>query len=140
MDDDDRPVEGVKELIAAAEQELIEGLRANDVPFEKIGYDWYDQSLELYGVPPDYRLTDEAHACIADCGFVKVFVNHTDFWETHYNFRPLANRYGWRSCSPHRRKDGTDEWWLEEEPREVFPCPYKVFPKTTPNYPDEPCG
>ena len=113
-DDEGGETPGIAEDAKVAHEELLCLLKAADIPFDRIGYDWYDRSLELYDVPPDYRLDDTAHAAIASCDFAKVFVNHTDKWETHYNFRPLAKRYGWRIR--HKHKSGLDKTQLEEWP------------------------
>lgn len=63
------------------------------VPFDNIGWDWYDNSLEINKVESDYRLSDEAYKFIFDSGFSICFVNHKDGCETHYS---AGKRRGWR--------------------------------------------
>jgi hypothetical protein len=74
--------------------------------FDSIGHDDYDQSLEIYGVPENVRLDEEAQRLIRDAGFGQVWVNHGPRiaggfdggrWETHYRFgdKELPVR-GWR--------------------------------------------
>lgn len=82
--------------------EIEEILRSVDVPFEKTGFDWYDNSIELYGVDNDYRLSDTAHKAVFDMGFAKVYVNHKDYWETHYY---ASSKEGWRVSYPHKRPE-----------------------------------
>ena len=48
-------------------------------------YDDYDESLELYGIAPDVRLTDEDITACKNAGFSIVWLNHTDNWETMYS-------------------------------------------------------
>ena len=54
--------------------------------WDKLGYDDYDSSLEIYGVENDIRLNTELQELFLKHGFMKVYVNHKDGWETHYNF------------------------------------------------------
>jgi hypothetical protein len=64
-----------------------------------IGGDWYDGSLELHKVPNDARLNEAVQRVIFDAGFVKVYVNHLDGWETHYSWNhsePFKPSRGWR--------------------------------------------
>lgn len=52
----------------------------------KLTFDDYDGSFEVYGVPPECRLSPEAVAyAFAECGFTQCWLNHTDGWETHYH-------------------------------------------------------
>jgi len=70
--------------------------------FEDIGWDDYDCSLELYKCSPDLRLSLEAFQFIQSAGFSKIYVNHTDGWETHYNPHSDVSK-PWRRK---RREDG----------------------------------
>lgn len=93
-------------------------LKDKGVQFTETSYDSYDNSMELYGVPPDYRLTPEVvDFILKDEGFGIAFVNHTDGWETHYTHK-YPN--GWRVSHPHKRRDlglGEDSAiWVEERP------------------------
>lgn len=91
-------------------------LRNLDVPFERIGWDAYDFSLEVHGVPPEYRLTAEARKALAAEDFSTVYVNHTDKWETHYNLSDVS-RDGWRVSYPHKRdpaRNGEGGIWVEK--------------------------
>jgi hypothetical protein len=61
--------------------------------WKSIGTDYYDNSIEIYGVGPDVRLSQAAvDWLIQGCGFSKIYVNHTDGWETHYG----KSEVGWR--------------------------------------------
>lgn len=52
--------------------------------FETIGGDYYDTSIEFYGVPPEARLSEAAQRFIWKAGFIRCWLNHTDGWETYY--------------------------------------------------------
>ncbi len=102
----------------------VENLLDNiGVPYEEIGWDAYDNSLEIREVPPDYRLSKEALKIILGAGFLKIYVNHTDKWETHYPS-------GWRVSYPHKRRVDTVGIWVEEVvttwPKEWFETGYVI--------------
>ncbi len=113
-----------------AESELEEKLDEAGVKYEKLGFDYYDQSLELYDVPSDYRLSAEAQAIIHEAGFAMVYVNHLDKWETHYTFDSgeFKPKDGWRVSYPHKRSDGTAGILVEKPiprwPQEWFDSGY----------------
>jgi hypothetical protein len=54
---------------------------------DNFGWDEYDNSIEIYHAEPSFRLSVEAQRAVHDAGFSTVYVNHTDKWETHYNFK-----------------------------------------------------
>lgn len=92
-----------------AAADLEDALEEAGASFERLGWDHYDCSLELYGSPPDHRLSEQAQRVAHGAGFLKVFVNHTDGWETHYGFRPsepFAISAGWRVSRGHKRGGG----------------------------------
>ncbi len=92
-----------------AKAALEEMLSDNDVPFESIGWDDYDCSIEIRGVPAAYRLPPDVQLAISNAGFAKAYVNHVDKWETHYNFK--NNEFnGWRVCYPRNRGDEGGIW------------------------------
>jgi len=67
--------------------------------FTELGWDDYDCSLEIYGVPDNVRLNEAQQKLIFDAGFATVYVNHKDGSETHYNWHRQefkADR-GWHS-------------------------------------------
>lgn len=67
--------------------------------YEKIGGDYYDYSIEFYGVGNDVRLNAEQQKTIRDGGFVKCYLNHKDGWETHYTWGSepaFLPKRGWR--------------------------------------------
>ena len=100
-----------------AESELENQLEQAGAEFEGLGWDWYDHSIELHGVTPDYRLSEEAQKIIHKAGFSTAFVNHTDKWETHYHFNPngkFKESKGWRVSYPHKRGEGEKGIWVEE--------------------------
>ena len=72
----------------AAKSSLEEALDEAGCLYERIGWDPYDCSLELYDVPSDYRLTAAVQRVIHEARFTNAFVNHVDKWETHYAFKP----------------------------------------------------
>lgn len=81
-------LEAVKSQI---EDGLLEAGSIDD--WEGTGTDYYDNSIEIYGVNPDVRLSQAAvDWLIKGCGFSKIYVNHTDKWQTHYG----ASAIGWR--------------------------------------------
>lgn len=96
-----------------AESALSDQLRNAGIEFERVGFDDYDNSLELHGVAPDGRLSIEAQKAIHAAGFSKVYVNHTDQWETHYNWpAAFTSHPGWRVS--YRNKFGGKEIWVEK--------------------------
>lgn len=81
---------------SAVVNEIEEGLWENEptgFDFQTIRTDNYDSSIEIDGVPADYRLTQDQSDWLKKCGFDKIYVNHTDGWETHYS---PGSTNGWR--------------------------------------------
>ena len=80
------------------ESKFEEALSDSGLEFEKLGWDYYDASLEIYDVPNDARLSEAQQKIIWDAGFGKVYVNHLDKWETHYSWKTDAFQAvrGWR--------------------------------------------
>lgn len=114
-----------------AEAELEDVLDKAGVPYENLGWDGYDASVEIRGVPADYRLTNEAQQAIFDAGFSKAYVNHVDKWETHYTYDhrdAFKASDGWRVSYPHKRDDGKPGIWVEKHipswPKEWFDSGY----------------
>jgi hypothetical protein len=69
------------------------------INYDKIGWDYYDSSLEIYGAVDDCRLSTAAQEFIFNEGFMKIFVNHLNGWQTHYCFDhnlPFSPVNGWR--------------------------------------------
>ena len=102
---------------AHAESELEEQLFDAGVSFSKIGFDPYDCSIELYGLPNDFRLSEEVQKIIYAAGFAKAYCNHQDKWETHYAFdatKDFAMSKGWRVSYPHKRGDDEKAILVEE--------------------------
>lgn len=89
-----------------------------NIDFEHLGWDEYDGSLGIHGVPPEERLTPDVVAALGAAGFTKVFLNHTDEWETHYT--PAKDTDGWRVSYPHKRK-GDEPGILVEEVVSTWP-------------------
>lgn len=118
-----------------AKYELEDKLYEAKVPYKRTGFDDYDCSIELYDVPADYRLSEEAQKIISEAGFVTCFVNHVDKWETHYNFieteKGPDGKYvskpkelpikGWRVSYPHKRDGKDDKGIMVEEVVETWP-------------------
>jgi len=103
--------------VSRIEEELYEKLEELGVPLDDISWDWYDYSIELKNVAPEYRLTPEVQKYIYDCGFMIAYVNHTDKWETHYRYNlkePFKEVKGFRVSYGFKRGDGTNEIWVEE--------------------------
>lgn len=92
----------------------------SDNGLEDVGHhhDYYDCSLELTGMPADFRLSAEQQEAISGAGFVKCYVNHIDKWETHYTWpRPFESVEGWRVSYPHKRPPeirGDNKIWVEK--------------------------
>lgn len=121
-----------------AESELEDILDTVGVPETRRGWDHYDCSLELYDIDPDYRLTDDAQRAIHGAGFIKVYVNHTDKWETHYTWKSaddFAAVKGWRVSYPHKRGEGEKGIWVEEMiptwPKDWFESGYALIKRLT---------
>lgn len=117
-----------------AQDELERRLASASIPFKSIGWDYYDGSLELHGVPAEYRLPIDAQRVIHEAGFVKAYVNHEDRWETHYTFHPREpfkkESKGWRVSYPHKRGENEKGIWVEEFienwPKEWFDTGYCI--------------
>lgn len=94
------------------------------MPFTSIGLDSYDCSIELYGVPAEWRMSADVQKAIRDMGFGKAYFNHDDKWETHYTFNGDKPVDGWRVSYPHKRNDGDGRIWVERHiptwPQEWF--------------------
>lgn len=96
-----------------AEMVLADVLDDAGVTFGHMGWDYYDNSLELYDVPASYRLSDEARQICADAGFAVVYLNHVDQWETHYNLHEPTKK-PWRVSYPHKRGESEGNIWVED--------------------------
>lgn len=93
-------------------------VKAFGISFE-LGADRYDNSMEIYGVPPDWRPSIELTKLLFErWGFSRVYVNHTDGWETHYT---KVEGDGWRVSYPfNRNSDG--QGILVEKPVPSWPA------------------
>lgn len=116
-----------------AECELETLLADAGAIFDRLGWDHYDSSVELHGVPADYRLSIAVQGIIHKAGFVKAYINHVDKWETHYGFKPreaFTEAKGWRVSYPHKRGDDAKGIWVEEVcttwPKEWFETGYCI--------------
>lgn len=91
-----------------AENELEVLLADAGVKFERLGWDFYDCSVELHGVPPDDRLSSDVQRIVRDAGFMTAYVNHNDGWETHYTWKgaEFAPVRGWRRHMVHEDQPG----------------------------------
>lgn len=113
-----------------AESALEVALDDAGAQYERLGWDHYDNSLELHGCLPDYRLSIEVQKIVHNAGFSTCYVNHTDKWETHYNFKDkdFKESKGWRVSYPHRRGENDRGILLEERcqswPTEWFETGY----------------
>lgn len=99
-----------------AKVQMISLLRDAGAQFEKIGWDGYDGSIELYCVPVHWRMPPVLQRLLWDNGFTKAYVNHVDFWETHYSFGTpdgFKAQPGWRVSYPHKRPENTGQIWVE---------------------------
>ncbi len=120
-----------------AEKDLCEKLDDAGAQFSKMRWDWYDNSLELDGVPNDFRLSSELQKVIFDAGFGQVYVNHQDKWETHYSGwgKEFKSVEGWRVSYPHKREElklhnDDGKIWVEKVvpswPKDSFSTGYAV--------------
>lgn len=92
--------------------------------YDTIGWDHYDSSLELYKCPPDMRLSPKALEYVFEThGFQKIYVNHTDDWETHYSENL---RRGWRRKT--REGGGFYISYLPEGWKEIDMTRYTIIP------------
>ncbi len=108
--------------------QLEDMLSKAGVEFTSIGWDQYDLSLEIHGVPVADRLIDAAKKLCAEAGFAKIYVNHVDRWETHYSIKDGVVSDGWRVSYPHKRAEGATGILVEQPvkswPREWFESGY----------------
>lgn len=115
-----------------AKAQLRRYLRDAGVNFERIGWDHYDCSLEIHGVPSTERLSEKAQRVVHEAGFDLVYLNHQDHWETHYRFKPEVFELskGWRVSYPRKRGEGQRGIWVEaivqSWPKEWFDTGYAV--------------
>lgn len=100
----------------AEQGKLEDDLYDLGVLFEETSYDYYDCSIELYNVPNDYRLSEQVQRFLFDAGFLIVFLNHFDKWETHYHFYKDKNfpLKGFRVSYPNKRGKDEKGIWVEE--------------------------
>jgi hypothetical protein len=99
----DRMFDGV-----SAEAELEELISDAGVEFDRLGWDYYDCSVELHGVADDARLSVDTQRIVHAAGFAKVYVNHKNGWETHYTWKagPFEPVRGWRRHMEHNEEPG----------------------------------
>lgn len=71
-----------REKLIAKLDELIGGDSYDD-----IGWDHYDTSLEIHKADNHLALTDEAQTVLFEDGFMKIYINHQDGFNTLYSFR-----------------------------------------------------
>ena len=84
--------------------------------FDDFTWDYYDGSLELHLADNDMRLSLAQQQVCIDAGFLKVYVNHINKWETHYAFGPQREPVkGWRVSYPHKRCDDDPAILLEKK-------------------------
>lgn len=114
-----------------AESQLEDALLEAGAKFERLGFDDYDNSIELYDVPVDHRLSEGVQRLLFDAGFSIIFVNHVDKWETQYRFdqrKPFEINAGWRVSYPHKRGKDERGIWVEKHvetwPQEWFDTGY----------------
>jgi hypothetical protein len=100
--------------------------------FDDTGFDDYDNSLELFDVPDDYRLSPEVQEIIFKAGFSIAYINHKNKWETHYRFgpEPFKEVEGWRVSYPQKRGKDEKGIWVENKidswPQDWFETGYAV--------------
>lgn len=101
--------------------------------FDGMGFDSYDNSIELYEVPRDYRMDETVQRILFDAGFSIAYVNHEDKWETHYRWdvgQDFKVSKGWRVSYPQKRGEGEKGIWVEKPidswPKEWFDTGYAV--------------
>lgn len=86
-----------------------------DFNYGSLGWDYYDTSLEFISVANDVELTKEALKYLEDNGFYKVYVNHKNGWETHYQLHgDDKNRVGYRTKN--NTKNGGEDILVEKVP------------------------
>lgn len=133
VEDDDDASDAELENRASA---LFASLRLAGVPFKGDGWDDYDNSVKLYGVPSGFRLSEEQQRLVYDAGYSVAYVNHVDDWETHYRYdrrEPFRAKTGWRVSYPHERGGNQKGIWVEDDvegwPRQWFETGYVLIKK-----------
>lgn len=71
-------------------------LLADSEDYDRLGTDYYDMSLEIYGAVNDWRLNEAQQRYLFDAGFSCIYVNHKDEWQTHYSGGGELPVRGWR--------------------------------------------
>lgn len=115
----DRPDPRVNPTVA---ESMFDGHRAMcelegniTIEFGHLGFDEYDNSLEIHDVPDDVRLDEASIAAIREAGFAVAYVNHQNKWETHYRFSSDPVK-PWRVSYPHKRGEEGGRVLVEEFP------------------------
>ena len=77
-------------LTMKAETELVELLESFPPPFNwsDFKYDYYDFSLEIFGVPDTFKLCGEIANKLHDYGFHKVWTHKVNNKEEYTNLKP----------------------------------------------------
>ena len=91
----------------SAQYDFEEALEKVGVEFERLGWDHYDNSVELYGVGDDVRPVP-AQRVVRAAGFSTAYVNHENGWETHYSWsgEEFVPCRGWRRHMVHDVEPG----------------------------------
>ena len=115
-----------------AKVQIEDSLLELGVIFEDSAFDSYDCSMELYDIPDDQRLSEDAQKVIFDAGFSTVYLNHKNKWETHYNFNSgeFKAKEGFRVSYPEKRGEGETgilvEKMIDSWPKKWFETGYAV--------------
>ena len=79
--------------VLSLESDLEDLLCSLGLPGESIAWDGYDLRLEFVGCEPELRLSKEQQTALSMWGFQRVWLYHTDMYETYY---VLSTAYGYK--------------------------------------------
>lgn len=85
-------------------QDDVMKLSLDDIPFDDCGWDWYDNSLEIYGCRDEFEFTPEQLSKIWEYGFTRIFVNCPS--QGKY-YRKGFDSYG--KCSTRPKRDNAKQ-------------------------------
>ena len=65
-----------------------------ELPDIDFSFDEYDSSVEIDGLPDEFRLNKDSWRMFKEADFTVIYLNHKNGWETHYHTKKYMN--GWR--------------------------------------------
>jgi len=114
-------------------------LLSGDQEFDDFATDSYDSSITIINASNNWRLSINQQKYLYDSGFIRIYVKHSDGWDTHYRILPNGSMSkGWRRkyypVSPNSDTSGyfeisywPEDWkqthWLETGYMRIVPDP-----------------